>query len=132
MKNSFMKRSLIIVLSALSLVVMTGCYKDVLSPGQDPNAPPQDVSFSGDLQPIFTANCTSSGCHDDKPSHNPSLVTGKSYNAIIQGGYVNTAVPTNSILYNEVKSANMPPSGALKQSDIQKILDWIRNGAPNN
>ena len=127
-----MKRIPTLIFSGLFLMALTGCYKDITSPGQDPNAPPQDVSFSGDLQPIFSANCTSSGCHDEKPGHNPSLVPGKSYNAIISGGYVNTAVPNSSALYTEVKSGSMPPSGALKQADMQKILDWIRNGAPNN
>jgi hypothetical protein len=126
-----MKRRLIVI-SVIVSFLMIGCYKDVLSPGQDPNAPPQDVSFSGDLVPIFSANCTSNGCHDAVPAHKPSLVPEKAYNAIISGGYVNTLVPNNSVLYNEVKSGSMPPSGALKQSDMQKILDWIRNGAPNN
>ena len=127
-----MKRKIILVMSTLVLIALVGCYKDVTSPGQDPNAPPQNVSYSGDIQPIFDASCTSSGCHDDKPSHAPALVPTKSYNALISGGYVNTAVPTSSKLYTEVKSGSMPPSGALKQSDIQKILDWIRLGAPNN
>ena len=127
-----MKRTLIVVISTLALITLAGCYKDVTSPGQDPNAPPQNVSYSGDVQPIFDANCTTSGCHDEKPSHNPSLVPTKSYNALMSGGYVNTAVPTSSKIYTEVKSGSMPPSGALKQADIQKILDWIRLGAPNN
>jgi hypothetical protein len=127
-----MKRRLMLALSVLAVIMFTGCYKDVISPGQDPNAPPQDVSFSGDLQPIFSDNCTNAGCHDAIPSHKPSLVPANSYNALISGGYVNTSVPTNSIIYNEVKSGAMPPTGALKQSEIQMILDWIRNGAPNN
>lgn len=54
------------------------------------------------------------------------------YSAIIAGGYINTLVPVNSILYGEVKSGDMPPTGPLKPADIQKILDWIRNGAKNN
>jgi hypothetical protein len=115
-----------IVLSSLS-----SCYKDIISPGQDPNGPPQQVSFSGDLVPVFSANCAISGCHDGT-AHNPSLVADQAYNAIVGGGYVNTTVPTSSILYSEVRSGSMPPSGALKASDTQKILDWIRNGAPNN
>ena len=127
-----MKQKFFITISLFSLMCLSSCYKDVISPGQDPNGPPQEVSFSGDLQPIFDANCTTSGCHDDKPSHNPSLVPSKSYNALMSGGYVNVAVPTNSVLYNEVKSGGMPPTGALKQSETQMILDWIRNGAPNN
>src|SRR6478672_2132389 len=113
LKKAFMKQKFLIAISLLFVIGLTGCYKDVTSPGQDPNAPPQDVSFSGDLQPIFDANCTTSGCHDDKPSHNPSLVAGRSYNALMSGGYVNTAVPNSSVLYNEVKSGAMPPTGAL-------------------
>jgi hypothetical protein len=127
-----MKRIIIPAFSTLVVLLLMGCYKDVTSPGQDPTAPPQDVSFSGDLVPIFSAHCTSSGCHDATPGHNPSLVADKAYNAIVSGGYINTIVPSNSALYSEVKSGGMPPNGALKQADMQKILDWIRNGAPNN
>jgi hypothetical protein len=127
-----MKSKLIISLAAVLVVtVLSSCYKDIISPGQDPNGPPQFVSFSGDLMPIFTANCATSGCHDGV-AHNPALTPAKAYDAITNGGYVNTLVPSNSILYSEVKSGSMPPSGALKSSDVQKILDWIRNGAPNN
>ena len=117
---------------SLMIIVATGCYKDIISPGQDPNGPPQPVSFSGDLIPIFTSNCALSGCHDAVPTHKPSLVAENAYNSLIDGGYVNTAVPIASTIYLEIKSGSMPPSGALKASDTQKVLDWIRNGAPNN
>jgi hypothetical protein len=128
-----MKSRIIIMILAIAVTsALTGCYKDILSPGQDPSAPPQAVSFSGDLVPIFTANCALSGCHDAVPGHRPSLTADKAYDAILSGGYVNTLVPANSIIYGEVKSGSMPPTGALRPSDIQKILDWIRNGAPNN
>lgn len=123
-----------VIISLISVILMTGlsgCYKDIISPGQDPNGPPQYVSFSGDLVPIFTTNCALSGCHDGS-SHAPALTSELSYDAIVNGGYVDVVVPTNSILYGEVKSGSMPPTGALKASDVQKILDWIRNGAPNN
>ena len=128
-----MKSKILILLSVIVLIILfSGCYKDILSPGQDPTAPPQDVSFSGDLQPIFTASCALSGCHDGVPAHKPSLTAENSYNAIIGGGFINTVVPASSLLYGEVKSGGMPPTGALKPSDVQKILDWIRNGAKNN
>jgi hypothetical protein len=128
-----MKSKILIPMAVVLLVVgITGCYKDILSPGNDPTAPPQAVSFSGDLIPLFVANCATSGCHDVVPGHSPSLTAAKAYNALVSGGFINTIVPTSSILYAEVKSGNMPPSGALTTSDIQKILDWIRNGAPNN
>jgi hypothetical protein len=127
-----MKPNIFIIMALVLFAAMfTGCYKDILSPGQDPTAPPQDVSFSGDLVPLFTANCATAGCHD-ATSHKPSLTAENAFNAITSGGYINTLVPANSIIYGEVKSGSMPPSGALKPSDIQKLLDWIRNGAPNN
>lgn len=126
-----MKSKILILVSAAIMISFSSCYKDIASPGQDPTAPPQDVSFSGDLQPIFTASCALSGCHDGS-SHNPALTATSSYNAIIGGGFIDKLVPANSILYGEVKSGSMPPTGALKPSDIQKILDWIRNGAQNN
>jgi len=125
-------KSKTIILFCVILIGFSGCYKDILNPGQDPTAPPQDVSFSGDLQPIFEGSCSASGCHDAVPAHKPSLTAENAYTAILAGGYINTQVPANSILYGEVKSGNMPPSGPLKPSDVQKILDWIRNGAKNN
>ena len=125
-------KSKLVILFSLILMALSGCYKDILSPGQDPTAPPQDVSFSGDLLPIFTVSCSASGCHDAVPTHKPSLTADKAYTSILSGGYVNTLVPVNSILYGEVKSGNMPQNGSLKAAEIQKILDWIRNGAKNN
>jgi len=112
--------------------VLPGCYKDVVSPGSDPNGPPQFVSFSGDLIPLFNTSCNSSGCHDAVPAHKPSLVPEQAYNALLSGGFVNTAVPQESTIYVVTKTGQMPPTGALKVTDTQKILDWIRNGAPNN
>ncbi len=129
-----MKSKILLAMGLLIAIVIgsTGCYKDVISPGTDPNGPPQFVSFSGDLIPLFSANCTTSGCHDDKPSHAPSLVPAKAYTSLISGGFVNTISPYQSVIYTEMKSGAMPPSGAIKSSEIQRVLDWIRNGAPNN
>jgi hypothetical protein len=126
------KKGISLVGVTLLVVILNGCYQDVISPGTDPNGPPQFVSFSGDLIPIFNSHCNSSGCHDEVPSHAPSLVPDNAYNALTSGGFVNTAVPTDSKIYIVCKTGQMPPTGALKASDTQKILDWIRNGAPNN
>jgi hypothetical protein len=125
-------RIVVLLITGLVVASLSGCYKDVISPGQDPDGPPQQVSFSGDLLPIFTANCATSGCHDAVPAHKPSLTAENAYKAITSGGYINTLVPTSSLIYSEVKSGSMPPTGALKATDAQKILDWIRNEAPNN
>jgi len=126
------KKYLYCLLCCALVLIYSGCYQDVISPGSDPNGPPAFVSFSGDLIPIFNTHCNGSGCHDATPSHAPSLVPDKAYNALMSGGYVNTAVPNQSTIYVVCQTGRMPPSGALKASDTQKILDWIRNGAPNN
>lgn len=125
-----MKIKIFIILGLAAILTgITGCYKDVIYPDFDPNAP---ISFSGDLVPIFEKSCASSGCHDAVPAHSPALTPDKAYNAIVNGGYINTLAPEQSIIYLEVKSGSMPPSGGLKPTDAQKILNWIKGGAPNN
>lgn len=131
----FKRNKIAKVAAALSVLLLTislaGCYRDVISPGSDPNGPPQNVSFSGDLLPLFTKNCATAGCHDGA-AHNPALTADKAFSSITTGGYINIAVPNSSPIYLVVKGGEMPPTGALKASEVQKILDWIRNGAPNN
>lgn len=126
------KQILSLAITFSLLILFPGCYKDVISPGSDPNGPPQFVSFSGDLIPIFNRDCNSSGCHDAVPAHKPSLVPDKAYTSLISGGYVNTSVPNQSKIYTVLQTGAMPPTGALNVKEQQLVLDWIRNGAPNN
>ena len=123
-----MKR-LIIFISICFTVALSSCYKDIINPGQDPNGPPQSVSFSGDVIPIFTKNCALSGCHE-VGGHNPTLTVDNAYTALTTGGFINLAVPNQSAIYMVTKPGGQMPT--LNSSDLQKILDWIRNGAPNN
>jgi hypothetical protein len=107
------------------------CYKDVNIPPVPPNTegPPQYVSYSQELAPLFNSSCALSGCHLPG-GHVPYLNTDVSYNNLVNGGYVNTAVPKESILYIKINSTMQQfiPNAA----DRQKVYDWIRNGAPNN
>lgn len=124
------------IYQALLLFIITGtcltsCYKDVILPDAtvDPDGPPQAVSYKVDLEPLFNSQCALSGCHVSG-AHKPYLTAGGSYQAIVNGGYVNTLVPKESILYKKVNGEMkeyMP-----KATDRQKVYDWIRNGAPNN
>ena len=128
-----MKRYLIIIVLFASLAaLLQSCYKDIISPGADPNGPPQPVSFSGDIIPILNKSCNTAGCHDAVPTKRPALTPDKAYNQLTSGGYVNTIAPHTSGFYTVVKGGSMPPSGGITAADTQKILDWIRNGAPNN
>jgi hypothetical protein len=112
-------------------IVLTGCYKDIIMPeaALDPDGPPQAVNYKTDLAPILNTNCALAGCHVSG-SHKPYMLTAVSYLEIVNGGFVNTAVPKESIIYKMI-------NGEMKEfipsaSDRQKVYDWIRNGAPNN
>ncbi len=127
-----MKRLLIYTGLMLALVIsFTSCYKDIIKPelADDPEGPPKQVSFKNQLAPLFDANCAKSGCHVSG-AHKPYLTADISYQQIVNGGFVNLALPKESILYKNIygEMAEHIPSKA----DKQKVYDWIRNGAPNN
>ena len=110
---------------------LASCYKDVILPdiAVDPDAPPQAVSFKLDIAPMVIAKCGLSGCHVSG-ARKPYMTTGIAYEQIVNGGYVNTLIPKQSIIYIKI-------NGEMKEyipsaTDRQKIYDWIRNGAPNN
>jgi hypothetical protein len=124
MKGSLIYAGLLFFVS----VVLSSCYKDVILPATVSAKPPQYVSFSGDLQPIFTANCALSGCHV-KGSQMPYLSADVSYQQLL-GGFVNTIKPDQSEIYIQI-NGNMEVH-IPNADDRQRIYDWIRNGAPNN
>jgi hypothetical protein len=127
MKRLFIYAGLLLVFGA----GLTGCYKDTILPDaiSDPDGPPQAVSFSADLAPLFNKSCAIAGCHVDG-SHKPYMKTEISYLQIVNGGYVNTLLPKQSVIYLMI-------NGEMREyipsaTDRQKVFDWIRNGAPNN
>lgn len=110
---------------------LAGCYKDVILPETvaDPDGPPQAVSFATEIAPMVNSKCALSGCHVSG-AHKPYMTTGLSYQAIVNGGFVNTVIPKESVIYKMI-------NGEMREyipsaTDRQKIYDWIRNGAPNN
>lgn len=127
-----MKRLVIFTALIFTIIIgFTGCYKDTILPEfeVDPDGPPQAVSFSADLAPILNTRCAKSGCHVSG-NHKPYMTTGIAYQEIVNGGFVNTLVPKQSIIYimlNSEMKEYMPAA-----ADRQKVYDWIRNGAPNN
>lgn len=127
-----MKRVLILFGLVITLgLFVTSCYKDVILPeaAVDPDGPPQFVSYSADLAPLFNSSCALSGCHVEG-GHKPYMNTDISYQQIVNGGFVNTDLPKTSILYIEINGEMKEHIPSAK--DRQKVYDWIRNGAPNN
>lgn len=127
-----MKRIIIFAGIIFTMVFgLTGCYKDVILPDAtvNPDAPPQAVSFKNDIAPMVNTKCALAGCHVSG-AHKPYMTLDVSYVQIANGGYVNTLIPKESIIYIKI-------NGEMKEfipaaTDRQKIYDWIRNGAPNN
>jgi hypothetical protein len=127
-----MKR--LIIFAGLFFIIgasLTGCYKDVIIPASavDPDVPPQATSYKTDIAPMLNTKCGLSGCHV-AGAQAPFLTTDVSYLALVNGGFVNIAIPKQSILYIMI-------NGEMKEhipsaTDRQKIYDWIRTGALNN
>src|SRR5678816_2648482 len=116
-------------------VTWTGCEKDYVYVAPPPQG---DMIFSADIQPIFTTNCAVSGCHDGN-FYDPDLRTGNSYTSMFNiAGCIDTVNPANSDLYKRINaqagSPGFMPDGGnrLPQSDINKVLLWIEQGAKNN
>lgn len=118
----------------IAVVGLTSCYKDIIKPelGSGPDdLPPQQVSFQTELAPIFNTNCAVSGCHVSG-AHAPYLTTSLAYSQILNGGYINIAIPKESKIYRMITGDMGQYMPAPVKTNTQKVYDWIRNGAPNN
>ena len=128
-----MKKLITFIGSILVLTIglpNTGCYKDVIVPPIAKAGPPPAVSFNSQIIPIISTSCAKAGCHVSG-SQMPYMDSAEAYKDLINGGFVNTLVPTNSTIYQMLNGGLMQqfiPSNA----DTQLILYWIENGAPNN
>ena len=97
------------------------------------------VSYSAQIQPVFTTNCAVSGCHmGPAPAGGLRLM---SYNHLIAGGNSGDAIvpfePDSSRLVKRIEgtiSPRMPANGPpyLPDSTIQLIRTWIAQGAMDN
>lgn len=105
---------------------------------------PFEVSFSADIQPIFTNNCIQ--CHDQSHPTGLDLREGMSYNLLVNATSTNYAPnpriepssTENSVLWHKIINdgvfgQQMPPIGdGLSNFEIQKIEEWILQGALND
>jgi hypothetical protein len=86
---------------------------------------PDSVSYSLDIQPIWDDKCVN--CHGG--SRDPDLRQENSYDALTNGGYINTSEPEESELMKKLYGSH--DSRAL-EAEKQLILLWIEEGAKNN
>jgi hypothetical protein len=112
------------------------------------------VSFSADIQPIFTNSCTFAGCHGDtntQPTGKPQLLTaGQAYANIVNVSSfelpsmdrIEPGQPDNSYLIHKIQGTQtsvggsgerMPLGGPfLSQDVIDMFRRWVAEGAADN
>jgi hypothetical protein len=90
-----------------------------------PTVDPNTILYFSDIQLIFNANCIS--CHGATKA--PDLREGKSYLALTKGGYVNAPAESSKLYSKMIGSDHAPRS---TDTDKQKVLIWITQGALNN
>jgi hypothetical protein len=125
--NQKVRKARVILASAILVIALAGfasCEKFTFTPpAVDPN---YAWSLSADIQPIFNANCIT--CHGGTQA--PDLRTGKSYNALTKGGYVNLPGETSKLYVQITTNSGHVPK--TTDTEKQKILYWINQGAKNN
>lgn len=111
---------------ALAMTLLSGCEYEYI---QEPTPEPinTDLKFSSDIIPIFTESCAGN-CHGGNIP--PDLTPENAYNELMQGAMVDTANPSNSLIYTVMESGSM--KSYSKPGDALKVLTWIQQGAKNN
>jgi len=122
------------MITMLSVIfILSSCTKDLIVP--DPPAPPPpppvpgQISYAGEIQPVFTDKCVR--CHNVGQVP-PVLASGKSYPSLMSmADMVIVAAPGNSILYRK-----MATGGSMNQycttANADSVYKWISQGAKNN
>ena len=129
MKNKWRLTAITAWATILALAVM-GCT-------HPPQGQLTKVSFHQNILPIFTTYCAiNSSCHLGANGANDevSLDSASAYTSLISKNLLNLSDPTASILYQQVATGVMPksPQAKLSDADINLILLWIQQGAPDN
>ena len=135
----------------LFLLASVACAGD--GTGLDGDDGGDEVTLSGDVQPIFTGNCALPGCHvGSSPAQGMSLGAGQTFSNVVnvqarQLSTMNRVTPNqpdDSYLVHKVQGTHLDVgvgrSGSrmplnrspLSQSDIDLIRDWIQAGAQSN
>lgn len=145
-------RWLILLLSLLITTLNAACktsYEeavDRIGAGSPPPPPPPNgfgPNFSEIQANVFTPSCATSGCHAGAaPAQGLNLDATNSYAMLVgvasqqSAGVqrVNPGNPNTSYLIQKLEGTaasggRMPPAGALQQSDINTIRQWITDGA---
>ena len=121
-----MKKILYLIFASFAIMTWQACEYDWLE--TEPVILPDEVSFAGDILPIFEARCVT--CHSTGGIE-PDLSAANAYTDLFAKGQIDLIVPENSILYT-----SMAPGGNMNNytiaGDAALVLKWIQEGAVNN
>lgn len=115
------------LLLAAFVLFFTGCEYDYVEPDNVPID--TQISFSGDMVPIFNSSCNFSGCHSSGAVP-PDLTPGGAYASLFANNMIDTENPTGSLLYTSMKSGSMKKYATPDKTKI--VLAWIEQGGLNN
>ena len=130
------KRTIIaMLLVGGSIFFLAGCYKDKTLVVNKTAEITTTVYFANDIVPVFSRNCSMSGCHSTG-GQVPDLTANNAFRAIKEQDLIYVNDPENSEimgwLTGTIKPA-MPLGAATNPSNINAlILAWIKQGAHNN
>jgi mono/diheme cytochrome c family protein len=118
---------------ALVALLLIGCGGGNV-PQPQANAPAPDtvkpaaveVSYSKDIQPIFTASCMP--CHSGADAKARYDLT--AYDKVVT--LVVAGKADSSKLFSVLNDGKMPPPGKLDAAKLATIRRWIAQGAKNN
>ncbi|MFZ2432417.1 MAG: Ig-like domain-containing protein [Lutibacter sp.] len=87
---------------------------------------PAGLSFATDVMPTL-AKCNN--CHTHPWT--TSTVASTYYTNLVNGGYVNPTNYTSSKIYSKLNGGH-PGGTSISAAEINKILDWMKEGSKNN
>ncbi len=90
--------------------------------GED-NCDPQQVTYSAVIQPLISASCAISGCHDGNTPGLPDW------------SKVENVQAQSAIIKQRTADRTMPPSSSgisLTSTEIANVACWVDSGALNN
>jgi hypothetical protein len=120
------RQSLVAVIILAAFAGFISCEKVSIKP--EPFNASTPWSFKTDIQPIFSNTCATASCHGGAKS--PNLIAGKSYNALVNGGYVKVPLDQSRLF---LQMGNLHPNSSFSATnDRFKIQNWVLQGAKNN
>lgn len=131
MRKRLLSGSLILLL-IISISTFTSCEYEFIEPEKVViDIPPEGISFSDDIIPIFNSSCNNSGCHAAGFSI-LDLSPANAYNQLFAKGLLNTDVPDQSELYLKLTDTRGTHKDRSTPTEQALILEWIVGGAKNN